>query len=185
MGRIGAVAAEPEGVRSAICQQLSKYWNIYWGLIGPLSIGSICSFFLRILNRGGPERGSLLRADFDVLRSTSTGEKSPRIRVRRGERLPAGCTWRGLYALPAAPDKARCAEVPMQKGGGARDHRDRRSGAAPIRTYVNALFSSENLPRAPLSGEVCHSQCALRQIGPPKCIGSTRNNRPRRLLNSL
>ena len=45
------------------------------------------------------------------------------------------------------PDKRRCAEVPMQKGGGARDHRDRRSGAAPIRTYVNALFSSENLPR--------------------------------------
>ena len=48
-GRIGAVAAEPEGVRSAICQQLSKYWKISWGLIGPLSIGSTyCNLF------GGP-----------------------------------------------------------------------------------------------------------------------------------
>ena len=75
----------------------------------------------------------ILRADFDVLRSTSTGEKSPRIRVRRGERLPAGCTSRGL---PAAR-QGRCAGVTTKAGWGG----TRPPGSAIGRgTHKNPVF---------------------------------------------
>ena len=32
--------------------RLSNYWNIYWILIPPLTIGKICGFFLHLLTRG-------------------------------------------------------------------------------------------------------------------------------------